>query len=61
MDIIPYSAKAYDLRRKIYRNLEEIENAQKDCLKAKYLKKEFLSVVEVYAIGQTRRPVPISN
>jgi len=61
MDIVSYSAEAYDLRWKVYRNLEENETAQKDCLQAKYLKQEFISVVEFYAIGQTRRPVPISN
>jgi hypothetical protein len=61
MDIVPYYAEAYNLRWKVYRNLEEIEDAQKDYLQAKYLKQEFLSVVEIYAIGQTRRPVPISN
>jgi tetratricopeptide (TPR) repeat protein len=59
--IVPYSAEALDLRWEVYRNLKEKENAQKDYLKAKYLKREFLAVVEVYAIGQTRRPVPISN
>jgi tetratricopeptide (TPR) repeat protein len=61
IEIVPYSAEAHDLRWEVYSNLGETENAQKDYLKAKYLKKEFLSVVEVFAIGQTRRSVPISN
>lgn len=56
----PYVAETFELRWEVYTNLGEVENAQKDYLRAKYLKKEFLSSVEIFAIGRTRSGVPIS-
>ena len=56
----PFIAKTFELRWEVFRNLGETENAQKDYLRAKYLKKEFLSSIEVFAIGRARSSVPIS-
>jgi tetratricopeptide (TPR) repeat protein len=58
---LPYSVKAHELRWEVFRNLEQTENAQRDYLKAKYLKKEFLAIVEVFAVGKVRVPGPFSN
>ena len=56
----PYIAQNFELRWEVYRNIGEIENAQKNYLRSKYLKKEFLASVEIYAIGRSRTGVPIS-
>lgn len=56
----PFVAETFELRWEVYRNLDQIENAQKDYLRFKYLKKEFLASVEIFAIGRSRTGVPIS-
>lgn len=56
----PYVPETFELRWEVYTNMGETDHAQKDYLRAKYLKKEFLSSVEVFAFGRTRSGVPIS-
>jgi len=56
----PYQVNTHELRWQVNLILSETVEAQKDYLKIKYLEKEFLSVVEVFAIGSTRSGVPIS-
>lgn len=56
----PYQSNTHELRWQVNLKLGETVEAQKDYLKIKYLKKEFLSVVEVFAIGSTRSGMPVS-